>query len=479
MIWKLIFVIILSSFKVYARFNEYASTTKAYDIQVPGSTPIRIIEGGPNWGRNFEDATIGIESNYYSEPFTTSRAKSSLNNPQEEMENKSAEDTAQALREFLNIYAENVKKQKGRETPEEHLESVPLITKREGEVRNRLASLYLDNIETDIPEENKSKSWDLLHMQRHNHPFDDRRGWVSLEAVPWSISKVSKWQNKGERPGTGHENEFDRNYNNQKANKPNYKYKPTINYPIYEQNERPATYFAQKVHIHNQAYKSAPKPPLSKRPANNHHKHDENCNHEIITDGLPSNFPSEHQESNRRRGTSNEFLPERHPFKSDGDWVLLSTTKGYKRPKIHGRSMKEDNNSVSTHRSVRLTVLPPLKNSKVNMTTSHGGLLQVESTFQTVEQARRSYLKKQKSKNKPIKKPLRKIKPKYATSKSLISNVTARPSNVPDTSAVLAAVGAGMIPATMAMLVPIAMGKRRKRNTRSQQNVEITIPRTL
>ena len=36
--------------------------------------------------------------------------------------------------------------------------------------------------------------WSLLKSQHHKHPYDDHKGWVTLEPVPWSSSHVSKWQ---------------------------------------------------------------------------------------------------------------------------------------------------------------------------------------------------------------------------------------------------------------------------------------------
>lgn len=51
----------------------------------------------------------------------------------------------------------------------------------------RLANLYLDdNAEgADNSTEDKSKSvqWSLLKSQHHKHPYDDHKGWVTLEPV--------------------------------------------------------------------------------------------------------------------------------------------------------------------------------------------------------------------------------------------------------------------------------------------------------
>lgn len=163
-----------------------------------------------------------------------------------------------------------------------------------------------------------------------------------------------------------------------------------------------------------------------------------------------------------------------YPGGGDGKWVLLSSTKGYSVPQPHRhrgyqRAMMFDAkspDSVSSHRTVRLTVLPALDNS-TNMTTSHGGLLEVESSFQTVDEAQREHAAKMMklegaAVNASKAAPLRKSNTRSAEVK--IFTAAANPSNDKTKQAVLAAVGAGMIPATMAMLLPMVLG-RKKRST--------------
>lgn len=475
--------------QVNGRYYRESPTTKTYDIQVPGSTPIRIVEDEILWDDT--DITSSTTARYKYDNKKNVEVADDFEENTESLkeynehadENGTTEDTAQALKNFLQSYSEKVRK-KVNQNSGKRMEEVPLITKEEEPPKNRLASLYLDENERG---KGKPKEWDLLHVDRHNHnhPYADRNGWISLEAVPWSVSKISKWQSNYQsqhnRP-----DEIDRNYNkNSWSQKPS---QPSYNYPISDHSDkrysdiysRPTTSYNHKVHVHTERA-----PYQEHTYAGYGHKHNDNCHQDIITDGQPPNFPTnQHNDYNRRRGSSHDTLTESHPLNGDGEWILLSTTKGYKRQKPRERSMHDSNDtqSVSTHRSVRLTVLPPLKNSKVNMTTSHGGLLQVESTFQTVEQAQRAYVKRMKLKNKttttthsPIitrrvkyKKPTRRvIKKKYKIrpQKFIQSNSTKPIMQTSDTSAVLAAVGAGMIPATMAMLVPMAIsGKRKRRN---------------
>ena len=319
----------------------------------------------------------------------------------------------------------------------------------------------------------RGKSWDVVPHQRHNHPYDDKKGWVSMEPVPWSVSKISKWQSKYKPSSPKPWEDYDMEELPPVRPSQSYSRPTTNNYDVYYVNDKPESkpvyhkptaVYNQKVHVdYTNRY---------------HQKHDENCKHsqkqsdedEIITDGLPANFPHPY-EASRRHGT--DIHPDTHPLSGEGEWVLLSTTKGYKYPKERQRALKINPEAIGARRTVRLTVLPPSKNSKVNMTTSHGGLLQVESTFQTVEQARRQLSKKQKLKKKQSKpaKPIRQVAAPTVTT-------TTRRNSGPDSSALLAAVGAGMIPATMAMLVPMALGGRRKRETSTPKYLQ-TLPRNL
>jgi hypothetical protein len=88
-------------------------------------------------------------------------------------------------------------------------------------------------------------------------------------------------------------------------------------------------------------------------------------------------------------------------------------------------------------------------------------LLEVESTFQTVDEAQRDdAFKRIENDTKPV--PVR-----------LIS----RPIKPKDNGrAVLAAVGAGMLPATMALLVPMMLGRKRRSTLVPNMNVTATMP---
>lgn len=119
-------------------------------------------------------------------------------------------------------------------------------------------------------------------------------------------------------------------------------------------------------------------------------------------------------------------------------------------------------NEIFFFLQVRLTVLPSLNGT--NTTTSHGGLLEVEKTFKTVDQSHREY-QLQKILNATIASGKRPLVVDKRPSRNGLGGV-ASPSN----SAVLAAVGAGMVPATMAMMIPMMLGRKKR---------EVLVPRTL
>lgn len=487
-------LLVVSVFVFSASCDEpvtQSATSKSYDLEVPGKSPIRIYEAEPLWGTTAHPTITEKQdqqkSQYRNFDSTTLKTRTNLNNPNNDQnsdEEAVTEFSALQLEEFLNKYSEKL-------VTKPH-ESEKFGTHPE-EPRRRFSGVY-----------SSDKRWDLISSQKHNHPFDDRKGWVSLEPVPWSVSKISKWQSKykpqeNDRPW----------YGNEPSNFNPYKYKPPRPTASYYSNDNDdddffkrkpsfgtSSFHAQKLQV--QTNLEEPGNYFNnQRPQYVNQEEEAEESGGIITDGLPANFPESGNElPYRRQGAAQDSHPTTHPTNGDGEWVLLSTTKGYKypKPKSRQRSLTVDGDSIGVHRSVRLTVLPPLKNSKVNMTTSHGGLLQVESTFQTVEEAQKQYFKKQKLKNRPrttTKRPHRVLQPQQQPAEEdedsqepspLAGTTVTTRNNAPDTSAVLAAVGAGMIPATMAMLLPMAMGGRRKRNvnvTNNPSTVEITLPRSL
>ncbi|KAK9685072.1 hypothetical protein QE152_g38321 [Popillia japonica] len=156
-------------------------------------------------------------------------------------------------------------------------------------------------------------------------------------------------------------------------------------------------------------------------------------NKDVITDGLLPNFPVEYGDINRRYSSSTEKSAETYPVQS---------------------------NAGSTHPSVGLTVLPSVKNSNVNMSTSQGEVSQgLQTSVTKVDHDRSSFRRRKRTKI--VKSNV--IEDNDMQSANRITS-TDEKQNYLDSSAVAAAVGAGMIPATMALLVPFAMGSKENRS---------------
>ncbi|XP_039293838.1 uncharacterized protein LOC111055705 isoform X1 [Nilaparvata lugens] len=410
----------------------------------------------------------------------------------------------------------------------------------------------------------KSKSWNLVSSQTHKHPYDDRNGWVSLEPIPWSLSQIQKWEpNPHTRPqipswssassssSSSSSHQHSPGWSSSSSSRPPQgEYgkpswvKPTYDYRPQESYHKPSSWS-----------QASPKPTQHGPPPGWG-----GASGDIITDGHPGYFPSE-KPGYQEQGSSASFHrpqviykdqyngPQSNSAPSDGDgrWVLLSSTKGYSFPQRQRstgrRAMRPEENegsalfqsvplkqrssgrralrleapeenegdatfqsvplkpALKSRRTVRLTVLPPLEGS-ANTTTSHGGLLEVEKTSETVEESQRAYaarmLRLQAQEAEGQTKEPEQVRPK--PEKRQTSNTTSSQRNlraerrlgttmrvVPASrvqspsharnNAVLAAVGAGMIPATVAMLLPMVLGrKRRKRDTETHyEPVPLTV----
>lgn len=335
------------------------------------------------------------------------------------------------------------------------------------EASNKLANIYMDEAVNVLEGEKesgksqeKSKSWQLMQAQANKNPYDDRTGWVTLEPVPWSSSQVQKWEPNKRPPAIPQWNEdppqssWNRptpsKWPEKTWNKPTYEYKPS-NKPWADKYSRPASNYGD-------SYGSGS---------------------EIITDDRPSSFPNEPARPTWYERPQTEVVyqgekeghlhPITHPSEGDGRWVLLSSTKGYSVPhrsRANQRSLfitgkpSDGTPSIKSHRSVRLTVLPPL-NGTMNTTTIHGGLVEVEQTHQTVDEAHRAHVAKM-LKLETMSPTSAALKQPQATRRSIKVYPVRAPQNQARNNAMLAAVGAGMIPATVAMMLPMVLGRRRR-----------------
>ncbi|XP_026730811.1 uncharacterized protein LOC113495981 [Trichoplusia ni] len=525
------------------QIEKYDKKIKTYQLDVPGKDPITIIENTSN-AKNLEDKwedmtfkhsdkdDIEIKNlmTHIVHDFDGNRPRcygpscqDGYNNEEEEALDEDIL-TADKLKDYGDF-------------PRDRLQAITALAaklKKDKLKADRLSSM---NSEANDDENNGKvyTTWNRLKVKQHKHPYDDKDGWVSLEPVAWSTSKISKWKPNVKKQKPNHWNDDDdrfpsddrfhsddRYYNDdryQSDERPNSydrfpTQEPNNNYN-YKPQKKPTTrpgYINNKLHMASEYESEVPskptwaKPghqasyPLTWAPDEGRRPHKPNCDNNqetyadddavyygmsdsVVTDHRPPNFPYEY-EALHQSASSMQKRPYRRPTQvvysggsdydndrisrpphGDGQWVLLSTTKGY-RNKKRQRSLNppaDDRSDVSTmtsHQAVALTVLPVDK-AHTNMTTSHGGMLEVEKSFQTVEEAKRDMDKKHDldvamTQFRPVVNKHRLLKRK------IVSNVA------PDSSTLLAAVGAGMVPATMAMVVPMMLG-RRKREIRTPE----------
>lgn len=486
---------------------------KTYQLDVPGKEPITIIEKGDEKFPKWKEINVDPHEVELKNLMTHIVHDVDSNTPRcygpscQEGFNRD-----QGPHEGFEDYILDSEKLKDlRDFSKDRLQAITALAaklKKEKLKADRYQSMENEDISEDENENGKVyTTWNKLKVKQHKHPYDDKDGWVTLEPVAWSTSKISKWKPnvKKQKPNhwTDDEDRFsnDDRYPSYQDTGNSYTYpqkRPSLNRPGFINNklhmtsdyddEIPSKPTWNKP-LQTSSFTSTWAPDEGRRPhkpsceSDEHRPNDETVYYgisdSIVTDNRPSHFPYEyealHQASMQKRplrrptqvvyaGTP-ELDTDRgsRPPYGDGQWVLLSTTKGY-RNKKRQRSLtppaddRSDYGSMTSHQAVALTVLP-VDNAHTNMTTSHGGLLEVEKSFQTVEESKRDMDKRHDldvaaSQHRPVRTKV--IRRKVA------SNVS------PDSSTILAAVGAGMVPATMAMVVPMMLGRRKRRDINTE-----------
>ncbi|CAK1543017.1 unnamed protein product [Leptosia nina] len=510
------------------QIEKYNDKAKTYQLHVPGGDPITIIETGGFDNLPSKWDTEGKSDDLVMKNLMT-HVVHDVNGNRPRCYGPSCQEgfiEDEGPQEFDEFNGDKMEKLKDfGDFSNERLQAIAALAaklKKQKIKGDRFSSISAEEAESD-DNGKVFTSWNRLKVKQHKHPYDDKDGWVTLEPVAWSSSKISKWKPnvKKQKPSYWNDDE-DTKYSSDDSyptyqdadsdtNKYTYNFpqkKPTLSRPGFINNKlhippeydmevpskptwtkkKPSMQQMQGPQMSMHNLQSSWSPDDSRRPNKPNCDKDESYPNEdsvyygssdsVITDSRPSNFPYEyealHQSTMQRRPLRRptqviyaDAEPEddrssRPPY-GDGQWILLSTTKGYKNKKRH-RSLdvpEENTPIITSHQSVSLTVLP--SDTLANMTTSHGGLLEVEKSFQTVEESKRDMDKKfdlqaDASEQRPVK--------KKAIKKKLVSTSS------PDSATVLAAVGAGMVPATMAMVVPMMLGKRRRRRSLSDVKLD-------
>lgn len=390
------------------------------------------------------------------------------------------------------------------------------ILKRYGEADSEAESSdKILSYDDGVSNQDKSKaSWNLVDPQQSpKNPYDDRRGWVTLEPMAWSSSHIQKWE-PNNRP-TWPPPPQDHAQSGYSPWASSISSSRPVQHPVnnYQQPQQQHHHQQQQqqqhhYHHHNQqqqtsdwtterpwirpTYDYSPKPPHGSHyqkpsaPSPQHNSQQSfygwnNAEQDIITDGKPGQFPADAYNkpwSGDYGQTS--YGPRPTEVEGDGQWVLLSSTKGYSIPHRPNRSLQGRSVSIdavsrpvetvgrppdtavarsssaadsvissrpgSSKRTVRLMVLPPDKDSQ-NVTTSHNGMIEVDVSRKTVDQEQREYA----------------ARAMKGTENDVQVFADRSAKSDDNRRAVLAAVGAGMLPAaTMAMLLPVMVSRKRR-----------------
>lgn len=430
------------------------------------------------------------------------------------------------LKKFVKEYSEKIKN--ADQNTKNALKEIERINQKYVNEEEEATTDRMD-LENDDKIEEKYNTWNDRYSHKHQHqtnPYNDKDGWVTLEAVPWSSSKVSKWhphsnkfssfdnKNSYNRPSSHQPSYNDDNDNHQtfpKPRPPNYyndeldddyiedqptgkpiytsydPYRPSQGRPQHSskpswslnQNSgydkrpshkpRPRPQYDYNHSSSNNQYHQLPdeddRPDSSEHWYNNDYNTPKPWSQDIITDNRPSDFPvrspSKRPHSHSSDNDYSKYRPFSHPDNGNGEWVLVSTTKGFQAPTRHGqRAVAFSNNKpneLTSHHSVKLTVLPAKNNTfsydRRPMALSHGGMLEVESSFESVED----------SANAAAASSLNGAKNPKVKKRNVFRSVPMKKGiSTDDGSAVMAAAAAGMVPATMAMLIPMVLGRRRR-----------------
>lgn len=361
------------------------------------------------------------------------------------------------------------------------------ILKRYGEADSEAESSDKILSYDDSGNQDKSKaSWNLVDSQQNSkNPYDDRRGWVTLEPMAWSSSHIQKWEpnNRPTWPPPSQDHaqpSYSPWASNRPIQRPSNNYQPQQQHYQHQNQQQQSDWTTERPWI-RPTYDYSSKPSQSaqyQKPSAPHNSQSfygwNNAEQDIITDGKPGQFPADayHKPWNGGDyGQTASYGPRPTEIEGDGQWVLLSSTKGYSIPhrpnrslqsrsvsidavsrpietvgrsdEVTGRSVDTINHPVSSKRTVRLMVLPPEKNSQ-NVTTSHNGMIEVDISRKSVDQEQREFA-------------ARALKDTNNDVQAFADRFT---KTNDDRRAVLTA---GMLPAaTMAMFLPMVVDRKRR-----------------
>ncbi|XP_055543027.1 uncharacterized protein LOC129728604 [Wyeomyia smithii] len=509
------FVLAYSETIHFTNSVKHLHTTKnftTYEVDVPGSKPITIIEANPEnsnarkpaMGQLRNAVGAGVEEH-------ANVVRDDLINALRTMPPKKTFYSPDLLNKFLQEYSERLKN--ADPNTKQKLMEIGLMTNKQTLEEDSEQSKEDQLLLEDSDERNALGNSKWYSDNRKTHPWNLKDGWVTMEAVPWSESKVSKWHSNSNKhnsypsnnqwPGSNSEemsyrpkpayasiasqsqsNNFysssDDDYVDSlySLNRPEEKpSKPAFD-SFYNRRYKPSEDYVRKTSQYNPDYSGDSWYDHGFKKPTDSNKVLHSQSGDIITDGRKPQFPphgtSPLYQQQQQPSNKDRYHPQSYPNGGNGEWVLISTTKGYQYPRRQGQRAISFQPATLSHKSIKLTVLP-MKNS-LDMTTSHNGLIEVASSTQTVEQSFKEQQNKQGTALQttttaaPVKRK-RRVTPQI----SLLHRNTANQ----DSTAVLAALGAGMVPAALAVLAPMVLGRRRRRRRSVEPEHHLTVPTGL
>lgn len=510
----------------------------SYKLAVPGANPITIIEATqgppPNADADPSARSPGLINEMRKQNWI--RDEEFLFRRKQDSEDKEHERTRTTvyspdlLKKFLTDYADKVKKPS---------DSAAASTEKKEKLQEIL--LFDDDEEDNFPlnsqpeEKYGHQQWGQSNNKKHKYDTDQRydrpnSGWVTMDVIPWSSSKVSKWQGHVQKLPSRPQTDYSRpdyvSVEDFDDDRYNSHYRPSRpSYGDYDEVDRFSS--SSSAGGYNKFNKYHDKKPYydyqtsaSNQNNNYHQQHHhttspgENTPNkdiyrpwrgDIITDNRAPDFPDHHHSSaypNKKRrpaspsspydnhsGESHSYNYNSHhphtrptdsPDSGNGEWILVSTTKGYHFPRHGQRAIAMKPPSFAGHKSVQLSVTNPKGSTFSFDSDQHSQQHLLYGGDQSGEQSMHSTTG---TAAPPVKKTTTTVQ-----KKKVVKKVFPVKSPGVDGSAVLAAVGAGMVPATVAMLMPMLAGRRRrKRDLFATRNVthfpdldyEETLPRII
>lgn len=460
----------------FADSQEVAAnrSLSTYQLHVPGSQPITI----------YEDPDFNIDSDY--EP--NSEQQFTQRDPKYQITKRVS--TAEYNRPDEDTHTINMKPfpltVQAPSEPTIHPQ-IPSLLEQFLQRYGKDPEKFSDNEKDQMSQNLETYFDDMERKNKRPPPHKPNNGWVSLDPVPtYSSAKIYKWNSNVQKFKPNRPSYSQNEWADDDAD--NYNNRPSYSDSTYSESsfndDRPYQVPPKPFSSH---YPNQPKP--SYKPYNDFPSHSSYNDYDderyfsqkkpwndLIIDNRPSNFPAEKNHGQGFAYAHTGFKkdkkehPETYPTSGNGRWVLVSTTKGHQSNR-NQKSLADNDKSATTQPKTTNSTRPQKKRYRAltepssvstvlhvmpggdtkNITTHNGEVIEV------ARHSRAGQL--------------------FGTRKNTTTRLMKRRVQlVPaqdNSGPVLAAVGAGLIPATLSLVAPMVLGKRRRREVNSSVESQI------